>query len=173
LRVRDDVLGHRFTCPRCLTPVPLVSRTEEGIADVLPAGPAPAPQPGRPVDYRLADVDVRRDTNWAALGLGLLGSLILVAVALTLTSGFATGHGFWKSSSSRTAENLAPWALLVAGFVTLIAPVPVLVGMFRGRDVGAGRVVLGIALYAGILCTTGVALFVLFFVACVAGLGSK
>jgi hypothetical protein len=179
LRLRDDAAGQRFSCPRCLTPMATPGSADESIADVLPAGPPRRPR--RRVDYRAADVDVHRDTGRAALGLGLLGILILVAVALTVTGGFATGHGFWwadskigqSSSSSKVAENLVPWALLAAGFVALIAPAPVLVNMFRGHDVGAGRVVLGIVLYFVIFCTTAVALPVIFFLACVAGLGTK
>jgi hypothetical protein len=45
-----------------------------------------------------------------------------------------------------------------------------MIRMFRGRDVGAGRIALAIVLYFGILVTTVVALFAFFFIACLAGI---
>lgn len=179
LRVRDDTAEQRFTCPRCLAPVPIrnTSGAGEEILTALPADPAPQRVPAlrvrSPDSFRLADADVRRDTGSMSVGLGLLGILILLAVVLTFVSGFGTGKSFTRGSSAKWAEAVVPIALLVAGLVTLAAPVPIMVRMFRGRDVGAGRVFLGIVLYFAILGTTLVSLFVLFFVACLAGLSTK
>jgi hypothetical protein len=141
-----------------------------------PAAPSSAePLPSlrqRPLpDFRLADADVRRDTGSTAAALGLLGILLLVALILTFFSGFATGESFMKSS--RWAENVVPLALLLTAGVTLAAPVPVVVRLFRKQEVSAGRVVLGCLLYFGVLATALVGLFVLFFVACLAGLANK
>lgn len=175
LRVRDDAAEQRFTCPRCLAAVGPAGQADEAILTALPGDPGVAPRPrSTPAGFRVADVDVRRDTGSTSVGLGLLGILLLVAVALTFASGYVTGQGFMRSSSSsETTGLLLTLGLLAAGFVTLIAPVPIMVRLLRGRDVGAGRIVLGIVLYFVILGTTVIALIVLFFVACLAGLGSR
>lgn len=170
LRVRDDLPGTEFSCPRCLAIIPAAGETEavDAIQTALPAGPTPPRLPGK----IHADADIRRDIGTTTRALVVMALLLLGSLVLTVFSGMITGQGF-VGRGEKNRDTLITLTLLGSGLLTLAAPLPFVIRALRHSNLGVGRIVLSGVMYIGIVGAAVMALFVIFFLACLSGLTIK
>lgn len=171
LRVRDDLPGTEFSCPRCLAIIPASEEAEavDAIQTALPAGPTPPRGPGK----ISADADIRRDLGTTTRALVLMALLLFGSLVLTIVSGMVTGQGFVGRGQQKSRDTLITLTLLGSGLLTLAAPLPFVIRALRHSNLGVGRVVLSGVMYLGIVGAAVMALFVIFFLACLSGLTIK
>lgn len=166
LQVRADDPGEEFTCPRCLASVSPARDNASAIQSVPSLPPREFTGVRLPPLMR-ADADVERDRRITVGGILLLGLLGLAAVFLTVYTGRIANE------NTVDLEVLYPATLLAGGLFTVAAVAVFLRFSLRGwatRGTSAGQVVLSVLMTGAIIVTVPVALFVLFFFACVSGL---
>jgi hypothetical protein len=162
LRVRTDDPAQSFTCPRCLTQV---SAAAHGIqAEGRGASSSgPGPMTGR--IQPPADVDVRHDGAFISAGLLILGVLGVAAVFLTYHAGLSANRPD-DGSSVYGLGAVAAGGLFIVGSIGFFIDTLVR----RWHRGGAARIVLAVLLSVAVAVTVPLALGILFFFACLAGL---